>query len=164
MVYRTMYDLHGYFTTFKNEIIEYLESHEFISEYTSWQLHNGNDASAFRVKLKSLIHAAKARFPIHTSTLDTIFLVFEHCICAQITMVWSIFPNDVAIAKALPYEVATYTIERVYPSLYDDLHAEYVTYVCACTKVQRAWRRCISDPAYLVCRKRLYTEFVEMST
>jgi hypothetical protein len=29
-------------------------------------------------------------------------------------------------------------------------------------KIQRAWRKCVSDPAYLVCRKRLMREFAEL--
>jgi hypothetical protein len=28
--------------------------------------------------------------------------------------------------------------------------------------IQRAWRRCISDPSYKVCRKRLQAEYQEM--
>jgi hypothetical protein len=31
-------------------------------------------------------------------------------------------------------------------------------YICA-NKIKRAWRRCISDPSYLICRKRLLREY-----
>jgi hypothetical protein len=30
-------------------------------------------------------------------------------------------------------------------------------------KIQRAWRRCISDPAYMMCRKRISREFEELT-
>ncbi len=33
---------------------------------------------------------------------------------------------------------------------------------CAARRLQRAWRRCVSDPAYQVCRTRLMREFEDM--
>ena len=32
----------------------------------------------------------------------------------------------------------------------------------AATRIQRAWRRCVSDPSYKICRARLMREFEEL--
>ena len=43
-------------------------------------------------------------------------------------------------------------IEKRLTRVYESIHAR---------KIQRAWRRCISDPNYQVCKRRLVREFSE---
>lgn len=51
-----------------------------------------------------------------------------------------------------------------YPSttLYDDVCQEYKHIWHSAQVIQKSWRRCISDPAYSMCRNRLKREFDEM--
>lgn len=37
--------------------------------------------------------------------------------------------------------------------------AKFIRVHSAARKIQRAWRRCVSDPSYQVCQKRLLNEF-----
>lgn len=48
--------------------------------------------------------------------------------------------------------------------LHDALCARLQAYERRAAHIQRSWRRCIADPAYEVCRRRLRAEFISLSS
>lgn len=70
--------------------------------------------------------------------------MFELFTKGEITLAWEIYP-DVVRYRYIPLGI---TIDE------DDLMAY---------KIQKAWRRCISDPSYAVCKNRIKNEFINLS-
>lgn len=91
--------------------------------------------------------------------------VLQHCRNAICHVVWASmcvpFPRD-------PFEhierVVENTINVIRRTVYATLRAEMNIVNHHAHIIQRNWRRAISDPAYLVCRKRLMYEFKKISS
>ena len=95
----------------------------------------------------------------------TIVITLQNCRNALIHVVWAAmnvpFPRN-------PFEhaerVIENTIDIVRRTVYESLQLDMLAANHAAHLIQRNWRRTISDPAYLVCRKRLMYEFKKISS
>ena len=79
------------------------------------------------------------------------------------TMKWNVGPikkgQVVAIIVIRGTHVDFYKYHNGYEHVYT---CELMKMQSSVRKIQRVWRRCISDPSYKVCKKRLLYEFQDM--
>jgi hypothetical protein len=91
--------------------------------------------------------------------------ILQYCRNALCYVVWASmnvpFPRD-------PFEhidrVVENTINVMVKSVYESLKHKMLMANHYAHLIQRNWRRVITDPAYLVCRKRLMYEFKKISS
>lgn len=102
-------------------------------------------------------------FPIRTRSVEIIELILENSIIssiqAQIMFVNFDFDMDLIISNSV-YE-CFYRIEK--SPVFQKLIDEYRVMWYASKKIQFCWKRCISNPDYFMCRRRLIREFKDMS-
>jgi len=101
-------------------------------------------------------------FPVKTRTVETLELILENSIIssiqAQIMFVNFEFDMDLIISNSV-YE-CFFRIEK--SSIFQKLIDEYHIMWYATKKIQFCWKRCISNPNYFICRRRLIREFKDM--
>lgn len=103
-----------------------------------------------------------AIFPVKTKTVETLELILEYSLIssiqAQIMFVNFDFSMDLIISNSV-YEV----FHRLEASpIFQTILNEYRIMWYASKKIQFCWRRCISNPNFFICRRRLLREFNAM--
>lgn len=59
-------------------------------------------------------------------------------------------------------DTTTFLLFVEYGRCYEMCLAKFIKFHSSVKKIQRAWRRCISDPEYKICKKRLLDELNEV--
>jgi len=97
------------------------------------------------------------------SSVPTIIAILEHCriliqnvVWASMNVPWPAAP-DLHIERVIDNAMEVYN--RV---IYANLRTEMIMANHNAEVLQRTWRRCISDPTHIACRRRLEYEFHNM--
>ena len=101
-------------------------------------------------------------FPVKTRNVETLEIILEYSLIssiqAQIMFVNFDFSMDLIISNSV-YEV----FHRLEASpIFQTILNEYRIMWYASKKIQFCWRRCISNPNFFICRRRLLREFNAM--
>lgn len=170
--WETLIDEH--FEHIRTHLLEYFETDHFKFEWKHWAAHNAGVCSRFRDMIRYYLgidmYEKESKFPIKTKTLEVILRVIEHSLCAQFNFMFRFLPNDVfdemSIVKKMCKTIVDESFNRLepdsFPSLLDDLYAEYKKAWNAAEKIQILWRKAISDPTYGLCQKRLLSEYKQL--
>jgi len=165
------------FEDIKKNLIEYINSDNFNFEWLHWEVHEGRIIGRFRRAIICILgiddeYDCTFKFLIKTKTLVTILQIIEHSICSQFNLMYKIVSlhirnNHQKIkrnVKIIINEAFNTVIENDAheDSLYYNLCNEYKKFWHADEKIQIYWRKCISDPSYIICKKRLKKEFTEL--
>ena len=106
-------------------------------------------------KIQWLCHEV---LPVKTKTVEIIDEILEHSIISSIQVQLLIFINfNICISNAV------YTcFNRIRESpIFKTLIEEYRVIWMAARRIQWCWRRCISNPSYFMCKRRILREFEE---
>lgn len=158
----------------KHEMLEYLETKHFHFEWQHWSAHRAGVCSRFRRIMRYYLGIDEhkkvyGRWPFETKTSYVTTRVLEHTLCAQFNLMYEILPGLMhfnwvrEMSKTIVDETFNRLEPNAFPSLLSDLYEEYKTLWHAAEKIQIAWRRAISDPAHLLCQRRLYFEYNELT-
>lgn len=104
------------------------------------------------------------QFPVETSSFKLCKHIILECIVAQLNMIlwWPHF-----MPTGVMYKVVVEALDRIgwghtnnmSSGLHSALMSEYKILWRAAIIIQRKWRECISNPNFLMCKKRLLSEF-----
>jgi hypothetical protein len=118
-------------------------------------------------KIKWLCHEV---IPVKTKTVEIIDEILEHSIISsiqvQLVSVLIVHPSAVVFVNfEICVSSAVYTcFNRIRESpIFKTLIKEYRTIWMAARRIQYCWRRCISNPSYFMCKRRLHREFEEIT-
>ena len=106
-------------------------------------------------KIKWLCHEV---IPVKTKTVEIIDEILEHSIISSIQVQLLIFINfEICVSNAVHT-----CFNRIRESpIFKTLIEEYRIIWMAARRIQWCWRRCISNPSYFMCKRRLLREFEE---
>ena len=94
--------------------------------------------------------------PVKTKTVEIIENILEYSIISSIQVQLIVYTNfEISISSA----VFTCFKKVLDGSLFKTMTEEYRVVWMAARKIQWCWRRCISTPYYLICKRRLMREF-----
>ena len=100
-------------------------------------------------------------FPFKTISTKLLELILEHSIVSSINsqLIFLTFHFNLYVTNAV-YSC----FNRLHSSpIYKQLIDEYRILWVSAKKIQFCWKRCISNPNYIICKKRLLQEFNEFS-
>jgi hypothetical protein len=97
--------------------------------------------------------------PIKTKTVEIIDMILEHSIISSIQVQLLVFVNfEICISNSI-----NTCFNRIRESpIFKTLIEEYRVIWMATRKIQWCWRRCISNPEYFMCKRRILREFNEL--
>ena len=99
-------------------------------------------------------------FCIKTETVKMLELILEHSIISSIqAQIMFNLDMDLIISTSI-YEVFR-RLKKTF--IFEKVVDEYRIAWYAAKKIQFCWKRCISNPNYFICKKRLLDEFKNMS-
>ena len=94
--------------------------------------------------------------PVKTKTVEIIENILEYSIISSIQVQLIVYTNfEISISSA----VFTCFKKVLDGSLFKTMTEEYRVVWMAARKIQWCWRRCISNPYYFMCKRRLMREF-----
>ena len=96
--------------------------------------------------------------PVKTKTVEIIDEILEHSIISSIQVQLLLFINfEICVSSAL------YTcFNRIRESpIFKTMMEEYRIIWMAARRIQWYWRRCISNPNFVMCKRRIHREFEE---
>lgn len=106
--------------------------------------------------LNTLAH--RYRHTAVTEILENVYTVLQHVAVAALNVP---FPRN----YVLHIEAVVDNLIHVYiQTAYAPLRTEMIMANHSVEVIQRAWRRCVSDPKYNVCRRRLIREFKNLDS
>jgi hypothetical protein len=111
---------------------------------------------------KAIQVICKEILPIKTKSVKCIELILEHSIIASINSQLLIITShfDFCVTNAV-YSC----FNRIHGSpIFKQIIEEYRLIWMAIRKIQFCWRRCIANPSYTTCKKRLLREYNEEIT
>jgi len=104
----------------------------------------------------------KGIFPFKTKSVLKLDLILEHSILnsiqSQIVFFLDEYNIDLIISSAVYESFGIIMQAPIFKKMMD----EQAVIWYAAKKIQFCWRRCISNPSYFVCRRRLLREFNDM--
>ena len=103
-----------------------------------------------------LKYLCKEVIPVKTKKVELIDIILEHSIISSIQaqLLFLALPYDVCVSNSI---YACFTRIRDTP-VFQEMVDDYRTYWMAAKKIQFCWRRCISNPAYFMCKRRIYRD------
>jgi hypothetical protein len=111
------------------------------------------------IKIQEL---CKVIYPVKTNSAPVLEIILEHSLISSIQaqVMYINYNLDV-------YEIITNAVYEVFSrigksKIFKIVEEEQCIAWYAAKKIQKHWRECISNPNYLVCRKRLLWEFSEL--
>lgn len=97
------------------------------------------------------------------SAVPSVTAILEHCriliqnvVWASMNVPWPEAP-DLHIERVIDNTITVYN-----RNIYAHLRTEMIMANHNCEVLQRNWRRCITDPSYTACRRRIEYEYNEM--
>ena len=122
----------------------YLSSNEFESDWNTWNF--------IRSDVKWLLLCGS--FTYSTRHTKVISEVMYNALLSHLVLLRHLHVNR------LPREFVIYgVLDSIHGTMYDDLVTEYKKLWHHAEYIQIRWRRCITDPYYILCRNRLINEF-----
>jgi|TARA_B110000261_G_scaffold60978_1_gene71751 hypothetical protein len=163
----------------RHSMLQYLSSDEFTNQWKIWiKISNWFDIP-FEIEYVVGCIIKKA-FTIHCKSLSLIKEVFGKTMLVQLQMMYQMTTNmygfDFNLPIELPKLVCAQLVDNMlyscgdtsvsiddFPEVYNETCSTYETHWSAVIKLQLQWRKCISNPMYFMCKKRLAREFNEMT-
>ena len=99
--------------------------------------------------------------PVKTKSVELIDLILEHIIISsmQAQLLFLLLPYDVCVTNTI---YACFTQLKNGP-IFKNMIDEYSVLWTAVCKIQKCWRRCISNPDFYICKRRIKRECEELN-
>jgi len=153
------------FENIRKDLIEYINTDDFKIDWRNWLVNDDITQDRFRKRIKYILCAEDLINVIKTNTLETMFKVIEISIFSQFQMMYLMTPVSTPHDKIKNHgiKIMNNTIDLALTKpLYKELCDEYKKLWNAAEKIQIYWKKCISEPPYIICQNRLKREFAEL--
>lgn len=153
------------FEDIRKDLIEYINTDDFKFDWRNWLVNDGLAQDRFRKRIIYILGVEDLITVIKTNTLDTMFTIIEHSIFAQFQMMYLMTPVSTPHDKIKNngIKIMNNAIDLALTKpLYKELCNEYKQFWNAAEKIQIHWKKCISEPSYIICQNRLKREFEEL--
>jgi hypothetical protein len=145
-----------YFEQLNDCIFKFTEGMEFRKH---WSSGNILDPVCIKALIRQRLQAIQ--FVIMTPTINTILKVVEHGLFLQLDFIVCSYYNAEFVNTL--FACASQNTVKSIEDFKQDLYKEYKTLYHHVEKIQIQWRKCISNPEYAICRKRLLDEYQNMT-
>jgi hypothetical protein len=96
-------------------------------------------------------------------TIPTVLEILERAKILIKSVVWGAMNVPYPVSPHIHIDQVIFNVFVIYNKfVYADLRTEMIMTNHSVQVLQRNWRRCISDPTHIVCRRRLEYEFQNM--
>ena len=101
----------------------------------------------------------KEVIPIKNKTVELVDTILEHSIISSIHV--QVVYLNIPFVSCISNSVAACFDRIKYTPIFSQMVDEYRIMWMASRRIQGCWRRCISNPNYFMCKRRLIREFKE---